>query len=70
MSLLVQALKDKPYIQPILTVHDSIVFLVREDKADEAAALIKSCMETPLPLPDFMPLVAEVSVGKRYGEMD
>lgn len=70
MSLLVQAMKDKPYIQPILTVHDSIVFLVREDKADEAAALIKSCMETPPPLPDFMPLVAEVSVGKRYGEMD
>ncbi len=70
MSLLVQTLKDKPYIQPILTVHDSIVFLVREDKTDEAAELVKTCMETPPPLPNFMPLVAEVSVGRRYGEMD
>lgn len=70
MSLLVREIADKPYIQPILTVHDSIVFLVREDKTEEAAALVKRCMESPPPLPNFMPLVAEISTGKRYGEMD
>ena len=69
MSLLIGELADKPYIRPILTVHDSIVFLVRDDKTKEAGQMIKRCMETPLPLPEFMPLAAEISTGKRYGEM-
>lgn len=69
MSLLVRELADKPYIRPVLTVHDSIVFLVRDDKTKEAEQMIKRCMETPPPLPEFMPLVAEISMGKRYGEM-
>lgn len=70
MAYLIISLRDEPYIQPILTVHDSIVFLVREDKIDEAALLVKQCMEAPPALPNFRPLVAEVSVGKRYGEME
>ena len=69
MSILIGELADKPYIRPILTVHDSIVFLVRDDKTKEAGQMIKRCMETPLPLPEFMPLAAEISTGKRYGEM-
>ena len=64
MSLLVKELADKPYIRPILTVHDSLVFLVRDDRIEEARELIRRCMETPPDLPGFTPLVAEVSVGK------
>ena len=70
MTRLVVELADKPYIRPILTVHDSLVFLVRDDKIDEARELIKRCMETAPDLPGFTPLVAEVSVGKRYGELE
>ena len=70
MSLLVRELADKPYIRPILTVHDSLVFLVRDDKLEEARELIRRCMETPPELPGFTPLVAEVSVGKKYGELE
>ena len=70
MGQLLQELMDKPYIRPILTVHDSLVFLVQEGHVSEAAALVKRCMETPPPLPDFPPLVAEISVGRRYGELE
>ena len=70
MKLLVRELKDKPYIMPILTVHDSLVFLVREDKISDAAEIVKRCMEEPPDLPGFTPLVAEVAVGKRYGELE
>ncbi len=70
MMLLIKELRSREDIRPILTVHDSLVFLVRDGKLDEAKELIKRCMETPPPLPDFMPLVADVSVGKRYGELE
>lgn len=70
MKLLVSELRDRPYIRPVLTVHDSLVFLVREDMVSEAARLIKNCMEEPPNLPDFTPLVAEVAIGKKYGELE
>ena len=70
MGRLVKTLADKPYIRPVMTVHDSLVFEVRADHVDEAAALVKGCMETLPPLENFMPLVAEVAVGERYGELE
>ena len=69
MANLVKALKDKPCIRPILTVHDSLVFEVRDDKIEEATAIVQECMQTPPPLPNFMPLVAEAAHGKRYGQL-
>lgn len=69
MANLVKALKDKPYIRPILTVHDSLVFEVRDDKIEEATTVVQECMQTPPPLPNFMPLVAEAAHGKRYGQL-
>ena len=70
MGLLVKEMRNHKDIRPILTVHDSLVFLVKETQVEEAMELIKTCMETPPPLPNFMPLVAEVSMGKRYGELE
>ena len=70
MGRLVKTLADKPYIRPVMTVHDSLVFEVRADHVDEAAALVKGCMEALPPLENFTPLVAEVAVGERYGELE
>lgn len=70
MGRLVKTLADKPYIRPVMTVHDSLVFEVRADHVDEVAALVKGCMEALPPLENFMPLVAEVAVGERYGELE
>ncbi len=69
MAQLIQTLKDKDYIRPILTVHDSLVFEVRDDRINEATALVQQCMQTPPPLDGFMPLVAEAAHGKRYGAL-
>jgi len=67
MARLITELADKPYIRPIMTVHDSLVFEVRRDKAEEAIRLVTRCMEAVPPLDNFMPLATEVSVGERYG---
>lgn len=70
MGRLVVSLKNRPYIRPILTVHDSLVFLVDEDKIEEAVEIVRGCMEAPPPLMNFVPMLAEASVGKRYGELE
>ena len=70
MGQMVKELRNRKDIHPCLTVHDSLVFIVKDDQVDKAMTLIKKCMETPPPLPNFMPLVAEVSVGKKYGELE
>lgn len=69
MAQLVETLRDKPHLRPILTVHDSLVFEVDEDKAAEAAALVKRCMEKRL-IPDMPQLVAAVSAGRNYEAME
>ena len=54
----------------VLTVHDSLVFYVAEEKVQEAGVLIKGLMERQ-PFPEFdVPLVAEVATGPNYGELD
>ena len=69
MAKLVSALKDKDYIRPVLTVHDSLVFEVRDDKIEEATAIVLDCMQSPPPLENFIPLIAEAAHGKRYGQL-
>lgn len=70
MGRIVAVLPECPWIQPVLTVHDSLVFYVPEEKVEEAGWLIKSLMEKQ-PFAEFdVPLVAEVAAGVNYGEMD
>lgn len=70
MTRLVALLPQYPWLQPILTVHDSLVFYLPAERADEAARLVKACMEAP-PFPEFdLPLVAEVGIGTNYGDLE
>ena len=70
MGRIVAVLPEYPWIQPVLTVHDSLVFYVPEGKVEEAGRLIKGLMEKQ-PFAEFdVPLVAEVAAGVNYGEMD
>ena len=69
MARLVVALADQPYIRPLMTVHDSLVFEARADKAEEAGQIIRECMEALPPLEGFAPLVADLAAGERYGEL-
>ena len=66
---IISGLPERLWLKPILQIHDELVFELPEDKVDEAAAFIKECMETQ-PFPEFdVPIVAEASVGRSFGEM-
>ena len=70
MARLVAELPEYPWIRPVLTVHDSLVFYVPEDRVMEAGRLVKRLMERQ-PFPEFdVPLVAEVAAGRNYGELE
>ena len=69
MGRIIAELPEYPWILPVLTVHDSLVFYLPEDKVEEAGRLIKGLMEKQ-PFPEFdVPLVAEAAAGRNYGEL-
>ncbi len=66
---IISGLPERLWLKPILQIHDELVFELPEGKVDEAVAFIKECMETQ-PFPEFdIPIVAEASVGRNFGEM-
>ncbi|MDD4688534.1 MAG: bifunctional 3'-5' exonuclease/DNA polymerase [Eubacteriales bacterium] len=63
-------LPDRPWLQPILQIHDELTFIIPKERLDEAVSYIKECMQ-PQPFPEFdLPLVAESSVGSTFGTME
>lgn len=54
-------------IKMILQVHDEIVVEVREGLEEKVSAVMKKAMEEVIELP--VPIVVEVSVGKRWGDL-
>ena len=70
LGRIIAGLPERPWLKPILQIHDELTFIVPEDKLDEAVAYIKECME-PQPFPEFdLPLVAEASAGPTFGKME
>lgn len=52
----------------LLQVHDELVFEVKKDQADEAAALIKGVMESKDVADIGLPLEAEAGIGATWGK--
>jgi len=70
MARIIDGISERPYIRPLLTIHDELVFEIPEDKLEEATVFIKGCMEQK-PFDDFdVPIVAEGAVGRRFGELE
>ena len=70
MVRILSKLEEYPYIKPLLTIHDEILFEVPRNKVDEACTIIKECMETQ-PFPEFdVPLKAEGAKGSSFGNME
>ena len=70
MGRILKGLPDRPWLKPILQIHDELTFIVPEEKLAEAVGYIRSCME-PQPYPEFdLPLVAEASAGPSFGNME
>ena len=69
MARVLAGLPERPWLRPILQVHDELTFVVPYDKVQETVAYIKECMEQQ-PYDSFdVPLIAEASSGKSFGEL-
>ena len=69
MGRILEGLSDKPWLMPILQIHDELVFIVEKEHVNEALMFIKESMEIQ-PFPEFdLPLVAEAAVGETFGTM-
>ena len=63
-------LAERPWLKPILQIHDELTFIIPENKLDEAVVFIRQCMEKQ-PFPEFdLPLIAEASAGRTFGTME
>ena len=59
---------DEPNVNVVLTVHDELVTVAREDLAEETAEAIRESMEG-VKLPEMkVPLIADVKIVDRWGE--
>jgi len=59
---------DEPDVNVVLTVHDELVTVAREDLAEETAEAIRLSMED-IHLPEItVPLIAEVKIVDKWGE--
>lgn len=62
-------LPDRPWLRPLLQIHDELVFELPESKVSETIDFVKSCMESQ-PFAEFdVPVIAEAAVGTRFGNM-
>jgi DNA polymerase-1 len=50
----------------VLQVHDELVFDAPKEEVEELKALILDCMQTAMPLPNDVPVVAEVGSGDNW----
>ena len=53
-------------LKQLMTVHDEIVFKVKEEFVDDAVRGVKECFESAVKLK--IPLIADVSIGDNYAE--
>ena len=52
----------------VMTVHDAIACVVKEEEAQEAADYIEACMRKPPAWAEGLPLNCEYGIGVRYGD--
>ena len=69
MGRVLAGLGERPWLRPVLQIHDELVFEIPEERVREAAAFVRECMEKkPFPEMDVV-MRAEATVGRSFGEM-
>jgi DNA polymerase-1 len=70
LGRIIAGLPERPWLLPLLQIHDELVFELPSGKVPDAVTFIKTCMERQ-PFDEFdTPIVAEAAVGHRFGEME
>jgi len=63
-----QLVKINKKYRVVLTVHDAVACIVREDEAEEAKKYVEECMKTSPTWAVGLPLNCEAGIGRSYGE--
>jgi DNA polymerase len=63
-----QMLRIKEQHRPLLTVHDSVVFCVPDEKVHTACTFIQECMRWVPDWAEHLPVNCELKTGKNYGD--
>lgn len=67
---ILEGLPSRPWLKPILQIHDELTFIIPKEKLNEAVQFIRECMEKQ-PFPEFdLPLIAEASAGETFGNLE
>jgi DNA polymerase-1 len=69
LGRIIVGLPERPWLKPLLQIHDELVFEIPENRVNETVKFVKACMEAQ-PFEEFnVPIIADVAVGQRFGEM-
>lgn len=69
LGRILKGLPERPWLMPLLQIHDELVFELPENQLKNAVVFIKNCMETQ-PFEAFsVPIIAEAAAGLRFGEL-
>lgn len=67
---ILEGLPERPWLKPILQIHDELTFMIPKERLSEAVDFIRKCMEQQ-PFPEFdLPLMAEASAGETFGNLE
>ena len=67
---ILKGLPERPWLKPILQIHDELTFIIPRERLSDAVSFIKACMEEQ-PFPEFdLPLIAEAAAGETFGTME
>lgn len=67
---IIVGLPERPWLKPLLQIHDELVFEIPEGKLDEAVTFVKDCMEAQ-PFPEMdVPIIAEATYGHDFGKLE
>jgi len=69
LGRLLTGLSERPWLKPLLQIHDELVFELPAERIREAVTFIRECMEQQ-PFPTFdVPILAEAAYGTDFGHM-
>jgi DNA polymerase-1 len=69
LGRIIAGLPARPWLRPLLQIHDELVFELPVEHLYEAAAFVKACMEAA-PFTDFdVPIIAEAAAGAKFGKL-
>ena len=70
LGRLIEGLPERPWLRPLLQIHDELVFELPTGKLEEAVTFIQACMDAQ-PFPEMdVPIVAEAAYGTDFGHMN